>query len=159
MESGSKAPPRDAIRPNRTESGFQVRKPNRIRFLEAETEPNPVPGWRNRTESSPHDSETEPNPAPLRPKPNRIRTWDLQTEPGAWSVHRGQPNMIGERDEVFLPLHGILHHDFLYGSHNCFNQNVVLVDGYEIAIEGACSHCWFWFRYREGVHLLHILSM
>ena len=67
--------------------------------------------------------------------------------------------MIGEREEVLVPLHGILRDEFLYGSHNCFNQNLVLVDGYEIAIEGARSHRWFWFRYREGVHLLHILSM
>ena len=42
-EAGSKAPPRDAIRPNRTESGFWAPKPSRIWFLDAGTEPNPVP--------------------------------------------------------------------------------------------------------------------
>ena len=75
------------------------------------------------------------------------------------SVHRGQPNPIGDREEVYVPVHGILQPEYLFGDNDCFNHNMVLVDGYEIAFEGARHHRWFWFRYREGVHLLHILSM
>ena len=73
-------------------SGSQIRgakprcypaKPNQTRFLGAETEPIPVPGCRNRTESGPCTLEAEPNPASPWPEPNRIRTGDLQTKPRA----------------------------------------------------------------------------
>ena len=52
----------DFRRENRTESGSWARKPNRIRFLGAETEQGLAPGRRSRTKASLQTLETEPNP-------------------------------------------------------------------------------------------------
>ena len=83
--------PDTPIWPNRTESGSWALKPYRTRLLGADTEPNPAPGCRNRTESGTRALVTEPNPTPPWPEPNRIRTLDLQTEPGACRCSAERP--------------------------------------------------------------------